>query len=241
LPPAQSDWRVDLYLAGWIPVEFRGDFTIDSVKSKISIDLDTMLDDLEAVFESGIEITNDEWSVLAWGLYVELETDIKTETFFGQFETDLDCKMAIADAVVARRIGTWPLVASETGTWSLDFLGGIRYWSIDIEVKERGFFGIDPSGEQKDDWVDPVVGWRLMFDFSEKFNASLRADIGGFGIGSASDLTWSVTGVGRFNFTPNVGLLVGYRYLDLDWSSGGGSTEYDFCLHGPIVGLSIIF
>ena len=63
----------------------------------------------------------------------------------------------------------------------------------------------------------------------------------GFRIGSAADLTWSVTAVGRFRFTPNVGLIAGYRYLDQDWSSGGGSTEYDFYIHGPIVGLSIKF
>ena len=239
--PAESDWRIDLYLAGWVPLELRGDLTIDSKTSRVNVDLDTILDDLEAIFESGVEITNDEWSFLVWGLYVELETDIKTETFFGQFDTDLDFKMGIVDAVVARRIGKWPLVASETGTWSLDFMGGIRYWSIDIEVKEKGFIGIDPSGSEKDDWVDPLVGWRILFDFSEKFDASLRADIGGFRIGSAADLTWSVTAVGRFRFTPNVGLIAGYRYLDQDWSSGGGSTEYDFYIHGPIVGLSIVF
>ncbi|MHC4081533.1 MAG: outer membrane protein [Planctomycetota bacterium] len=240
-PPPQSDWRLDLYLAGWIPLEFRGDFTIDSKTSRVNLDLDTILDDLEAIFESGVEITNDEWSVVIWGLYVELETDVKTETFFGEFDTDLDAKLGIVDAVVARRIGEWPLVASETGTWSLDVLGGFRYWSVDIEVKEKGFFGIDPSGSEKDDWVDPLVGWRILFDISEKFDASLRADIGGFRIGSAADLTWSVTAVGRFRFTPNVGLIAGYRYLDQDWSSGGGSTEYDFYIHGPIVGLSIKF
>jgi hypothetical protein len=225
-------------------VKAKGVFTIDGVASIVDLDLDTILDDLDGIFEGGFEYTNEQWAFVLWGFWVELETDIKTESMIGEFDTNIDLKLAILDAAVARRLGQWPLGGSETADWAFDLLGGLRYWSIDIEVTEETPSGFDLSGSRKDDWVDPFVGGRFLFDFSEKLNASFRADIGGFGIGSASDLTWSFTAVGEWRLGRNTALLAGYRYLNVDsWNTGSGDTEtdYDFYLHGPIVGLTIIF
>jgi hypothetical protein len=91
--------------------------------------------------------------------------------------------------------------------------------------------------------VDPIVGGRIYFDFSDKLKASLRGDVGGFGIGTASELTWMVSAIGEYKFNPNVGLVFGYRYLDLDWSQGSGTglVAFDLTIHGPIIGIDIAF
>ena len=49
--------------------------------------------------------------------------------------------------------------------------------------------------------------------------------------------------MGDLRLSSNLSLLFGYRYLDVDWSKGSGSsrTEYDIYVHGPIVGLRIAF
>jgi opacity protein-like surface antigen len=65
----------------------------------------------------------------------------------------------------------------------------------------------------------------------------------GFGIGSASDLTWQILGGMDYKFTKNIILNMGYRYVDLDYSHGSGADEFGIHLkaQGPIMGLTIIF
>ena len=88
-----------------------------------------------------------------------------------------------------------------------------------------------------------IIGGRFVFNFSEKFNASFRGEVGGFGIGSGSTLTWNITAMAEYKLAPNVGLAAGFRYRDLDWSKGSGldKLEYDLDIYGPIIGVSIHF
>ena len=40
-----------------------------------------------------------------------------------------------------------------------------------------------------------------------------------------------------------MGVIAGYRYLDVDWEQGSGSSRigYDWAIHGPILGVNIHF
>ena len=103
--------------------------------------------------------------------------------------------------------------------------------------------GFDPGISEQHSWVDFIIGARLVFNISDKFIASLRGDVGGFGLGSSSNLTWNVTVLGEYRIFPNVGLVAGYRYLAVDWEQGSGPSRigYDWTIHGPILGVSIEF
>jgi opacity protein-like surface antigen len=236
-----SEWRFDLFAAAWVPVKVKGDFTLAGTKTVVNLDLDDILDALDGIFEGGFNFTNDEWSILFFGLWVKLGADATTRSLLGEIDTNLDFELAILDVAVGRRLGNWSLGDSDTATWGVDLLGGLRYWSLDTEVTVRGSVGIlDVNAEESDNWVDPFVGARLLFHFSDKVSLALRADIGGFSIGSAADLSWQLAALGKFKLSDNVDLLAGYRYVDVDWDRGS-STEYDFYLHGPIIGVSIVF
>ena len=62
--PEPSDWRFDLYTAGWLPLKLKGSVTMRGTATNIDVDLDTLLDDLEWVVEGGFQFTNDEWSIV---------------------------------------------------------------------------------------------------------------------------------------------------------------------------------
>ena len=241
--PEPPDWRFEPYVAGWLPLKLKGDVTMRGTVTNVNVDLDTLISDLDWVIEGGFQLTNDQWSIVTFGFWGKLETESKTSGPLGERDTTLSLEEALLDVALLYRIGEWPLGNSETATWGFDLGPGLRYWHVDVEVDTKGALGIDPDLSRVDDWVDPLVNGRLNFHFSEKFEGWVRADVGGFGIGSASDLTYSFSAMGAFKLSPNVSLLAGYRYMNLDWSSGSGADKaaYDYYFHGPIFGLSITF
>jgi predicted porin len=71
----------------------------------------------------------------------------------------------------------------------------------------------------------------------------VKADVGGFGIGSASDLTWNIYSALDYKFGKRTSFDIGYRIYDIDYSKGSGSNEFglDAQIHGPILGLTYRF
>lgn len=99
----------------------------------------------------------------------------------------------------------------ENGT--LNFLAGIRWWDIDIELQSNGTALV----ENKPDWVDPVIGARWTPAISDKWKFILRGDIGGFGVGS--DFTWNLQGGFAWEPTDSLSLVFQYRALSVDYTT----------------------
>ena len=79
-----------------------------------------------------------------------------------------------------------------------------------------------------------------MWPFAEKWTLAVRGDMGGFGIGSASDLTWSITTGLDFKLSEKWSIDIAYRYFDMDYSKGSGSNEFGFdgSMDGVMIGLT---
>ena len=238
-----DDWQFKFLAHGWLPLRIKGDVTTGSNITSLDITLSDILDDLKMVAEGGFELSNDEWSFLVWGVYFNIASDVNTRVGPANFDTAIGFEATIVDMALAYRVGDWALGDSKTANFSLDLLAGIMVWDIEIDIHERGPLGFDPMVREVDAWVDGIIGGRFVFDLSEKFSAEFRGDVGGFGIGSGSDLTWNITLMGEYKLSPTMSLAFGYRYLDVDWSKGSGSSklEYDLAIHGPIMGVTIEF
>jgi hypothetical protein len=239
-----SDWRFIAQLHWWLPLKIKGPVVVGATRTDVDVDLRDLLNDLKFIIEGGFEVTNDQWSFLVWGLYMNIGTDAATTVpFVGTFDTTLGFKATIVDMAVAYRVGDWPLGKGKSATMALDLLVGLMVWDTDLEVSERFPGGFDPGIKEEHSWVDLMIGGRMLFDISDKFNVSLRGEVGGFGIGSSSSLAWNVTVLAEYKFHPNMGLVAGYRYLDVDWEQGSGLSRigYDWIIHGPILGVSIHF
>jgi hypothetical protein len=91
-------------------------------------------------------------------------------------------------------------------------------------------------------WFDPIVGFQLRTpDTGGRWHAQVYTEIGGFGVGST--FSWQVFPTIGVRLTERASLEVGYRWLDLDYSTGEGTTlfEYDVLTQGPIMGFAFRF
>jgi opacity protein-like surface antigen len=103
------------------------------------------------------------------------------------------------------------------------------------------------SGQQKigdsRDWVEPLIGARFVWELNEKISLLFRGDVGGFGIGSASDLTYNLIPGCSYRLTENTTFDLSYQYFNMDYSNGSGRDELaiDVEAYGPSFGMTILF
>lgn len=91
----------------------------------------------------------------------------------------------------------------------------------EIERALRNSIPSELSGTK--DWVDPFIGVRGYYNFTNDFYAVAKADIGGFGI--SSDLTWQVYAALGYRLSKSTTLELGYKYMAVDYTSGGFTND----------------
>lgn len=110
----------------------------------------------------------------------------------------------------------------------------------------RAKIEVNRVGEAEDtvDWLDPIVGARVLFDLSPRWDLALAADYGGFGVGS--DWAWNAQAFLGYHLKlggHDAVLRVGYRALSQDYSTGSGDGRFvwDITQQGPVLGLAVRF
>jgi len=99
--------------------------------------------------------------------------------------------------------------------------------------------GVDVS--QSETWVDPIVGLILRTPTDRRVLLRVYTEIGGFGAGSS--FTWQVFPTVGISLADWASLELGYRWLDIDYSTGEGREmfKYDVLTQGPVAGLAFRF
>lgn len=167
----------------------------------------------------------------------------------------LTYRMFIAEMGGVYELCRWP--GSDQSFTALDGLVGFRYWNMSIDatfdaqlnvnVPPLGFdrtFGLALAREDGIQWVDPLVGLRLRHQFTPNQSMFVRADIGGFGLGSS--VTWQAVAAYSYawQFTGyEVAAVAGFRALGVNYSTPGGANGFDLneTMYGPIIGVSFRF
>jgi hypothetical protein len=91
-------------------------------------------------------------------------------------------------------------------------------------------------------WFDPIVGVQLHTpDTGKRWHTQVYTEIGGFGV--ASTFTWQIFPTFGVDLAKWASLEFGYRWLDIDYSSGENLTlfKYDVLTQGPLMGLAFRF
>jgi len=154
------------------------------------------------------------FSVLADGLYLSLADDE------GSLRTDTDVWMLEFG-------GGLPL----GGDPAWEAIAGLRYVDLEFGSEVAG----NPSASAEQDWIDPWVGARGTVPFGERWALGLRADVGGFGVGT--QLSWQALAAIHAYLGKGVRLDVGYRAISLDFDDG--DLEYDALIRGPLIALAL--
>ncbi len=98
------------------------------------------------------------------------------------------------------------------------------------------------SADETKTWFDPIVGLQLHTpDTGKRWHAQVYTEIGGFGVGST--FTWQIFPTFRVNLAKWASLEFGYRWLDIDYSTGHNLTafKWDVLTQGPVMGFAFKF
>jgi hypothetical protein len=146
--------------------------------------------------------------------------------------TSADAKMG--ELIFTPKIG-YQLIHREM--FEVDALTGFRYWHLsqDVQFNPSGL-GLNFSASQN--WVDPLVGGRIVTALSPKMNVTIAGDVGGWNVGSQLD--YQIAGILGYKIKPSWTLLAGYRYLDVNFRGGQGAV-FDVAMSGILFGVSINF
>jgi hypothetical protein len=118
--------------------------------------------------------------------------------------------------------------------FKIDALAGFRYWHFGQNLKlVPSNLNLNFSASQN--WVDPVVGGRVQLALTPKIGVNILGDVGGWGTGSQLD--YQVAGTLAYKIKPKWTLQAGYRYLYVDYRSGGSIVNT--VTSGALLGVTI--
>ena len=129
-------------------------------------------------------------------------------------------------------------------TDAIALIAGARYTDIDARihsVRTGPGVGSDRSADTSQSWVDPVIGLLGKWPLTEHLEWDLRADIGGFEVGSK--LAWQAMASLRWKVRPNMDVVGSYRYMEVNYENDDpiGLMEYKVVNSGLGIGLTFRF
>lgn len=229
-----DEWEFELTPYFQFPaVDYRA--TVAGQSKDLDLSFGDLMDDFDVLAISGhFEGYKGNWGFIFNSAYASIQGDFEIGPFL---DLDVDIVDFPTELALGYRFDPYPLQEGRDYP-NLVFTAktGLRYHYL------RQRIDIDPGPKlgQSEDWVEPVVGGRVRLHTSEKLWFSLMTDFGGFGIGSASDITVNVLGAFGYEFTKNFGIRVGYLYNYIDYSKGSGIKEFALKgdMQGPLVGFT---
>ena len=199
-----------------------GEMTLGRVESSVEANPGDVFEILQWGFMLYAEAHEELWGVSIDALYMDLSQDGE------DLPSQLDAYQGSVEVTSYRRLAPWgeALVGGR-----LNFLGG----SVQLGTPVNRENSIDKV------FFDPFVGGRFTWPDTEKWHFSLRADIGGFGVGS--DLAWQIYPVVAYRLSDLVCLTAAYRVVSTDYSddSDGVLFVYDVITFGPELGVAFLF
>jgi hypothetical protein len=226
---AKSDqWKSFFSIYGWLPA-LTGDIKIKGVESNLdSSHSDAFSNSGFFFFMAHYEGFKGQWGIMLDGMYAGLEMEKEHPGGAVPGRRQVKLTQALIELAVPYRL-TWnPVVA--------DVFFGVRYNNIYGEIAI-------PSRALKRDntlaFLDPIVGGRVFFPLAKNWVLGLRGDIGGFGIGNASDLALNGNVFVNWQINELLSLQGGYRALYMKYNEG--ENEWNGTEHGPWFGIGFSF
>jgi hypothetical protein len=216
-----------------------GDVTALGIQEPVDLSIGDILEDSDFGAMAHFEARNGKWGFFLDPAYVSFSGEVQA----GPFLANVDTEIGFAGFGVMYRLSERSLNAEGNRRFLFDIMGGGRYFYLTGEANVTGPLGIDTDIDRNEDWVDPIVGGRIQIDINEKLAFKARGDVGGFGVGSASDFAWNVLAGFGYKLSDRATLWLGYQILDVDYDDGSGPDlfVYDINIRGPVAGVEIRF
>lgn len=226
-PAAADAWEFRFGLPGWLS-SIKGDAGVLGIVKPVDLPLDDLIPAIDMVAVFSFEARKGPWGILTSGIYMDLSDAAAPSNPLVE-DVKIELKQLMLDAALS-----YAVVDKAGG--SLELLAGVRYNYIHagmtITGRNNTFSGSDSKA-----WIDPYLGVLGRAKLTQSISLVGRGDIGGFDVGSA--LTWQLYGGVEFQLSRSCHLGVGYRYLSVDYTSGGFT--YDMATRGPQIELGFTF
>ncbi|MFZ1641045.1 MAG: hypothetical protein WAV07_06320 [Candidatus Contendobacter sp.] len=224
-----SGWSFALSPYAWTP-----GFTssVETAWGTVEVDksIGDVLSDLDLAFMGAFEARNGRWSLIADLVYADLSQSRPTPlgVLFSRAEIETEAKLLSGYA--GYRV-------FEGGQVAVDLMAGFRVNSIDLDISLAPGLLAGQRFGMSETWVDPLIGGRARFDITDRWFATVFADVGGFRVGS--DLTWQIFGSLGYQFNERWSVQGGWRYFAIEKTINGRDVEID--LNGPLLGFTVRF
>jgi hypothetical protein len=241
-------WQFSIIPYLWL-MGINGKTTIKGRTADLNVSFGDIWDNLDFAAEVHLEAWRGRYGFFIDTSYakIALKKDVDLR-FDNTLNTKFITKFFLGEIGGFYRVGTWPVgggYEKKTNTsFTFDVIGGGRYWYLKNTLKLNGPLGIlPPEISDSQNWFDFFVGGRAKLAIN-KFFINVRSDLGGFGLGFSSDISWNIAGyIGYelpwYRITP----IIGYRALYDKYKNGSGDNRFvwDAWISGPQVGVEFKF
>ena len=214
--PSSPKHRVTLYFLG---AGLTGQVGMAGWSTDIDLSLSEILENLDFGFMGAYRFHQDSWSVGTDVIYLGLGSKNERP---GTAQTELTIDQWMVELSGGYRVRPF-----------LTLIGGGHYNSLSNRVTSTA---TSREINATENWIDPFLGGWLTFTPGSGWVVHLRADAGGFGLGS--DFAWQVMPALEWTAVERVSVLLAYRVIGIDYENEDNGFEYDVVISGPALGLS---
>ncbi|MEB2344291.1 MAG: hypothetical protein OZ948_06080 [Deltaproteobacteria bacterium] len=229
-PPPEREWDLGIGGYGWLTaaemeVEGTHRFTGERSTRNFHKDLGDAFEDADGGFGGYIDGRYQRFVGLVDGSWVQ--SDYNSNGW--QTSTIVDAKLGYRVLDVVRPFSR--STGLDAPRLHVDLMAGARFHESNANADDH-----DLRYDQSRNWFSPLVGLRWRVELVPNLTLGATADIGGFDIGDASHLTWSVNPRLDYRAWEHVDFFVGWKRLSDDHD---GEREVD--LNGPQAGIGYRF
>ncbi len=224
---ADDEWHFQFGLPLWMP-SLSGDVSTPLFPD-IPVDLpfSEVLDNLHFAIMAHAEARKGQMGFAADLLYVNVDASIPTDRRPPSLQA---VKIGMKQTFV-EGFGFYRVIQQESeqnGAFA-DLIVGARYYWTETSLDNRS---------DSFSWVDLMLGARGHIPLGTHFGFDLRGDMAFLG----SSFTYNLLGDAAWRFSPHWAVSLGYRYMNIDKSSGDlGARLWNVSYHGPMLGVSFDF
>lgn len=233
---AQSgdEWEITNTVYGWFPgITTTVETPIGEVQAEQSFG--DVLETLDLAFLGALEARKGRLSLVGDFQYFDITADEDTSAPAGAMIDGVEIESQI---LIFSGYATYAVVDSPTTR--LDLGAGARFINADVETTVLRPEEVGNTSFTNDaGWVDALVAAKLMQQLGKDWTGTLYGDVGGFGIGSSSDITFQASASVGYQIDDTFTVVTGYRFLRIEREIDNAEITVDTA--GPFLGAKIKF
>jgi len=228
----ETPWTFAITPYVWA-INMQGETQIGNQMSVVNQPFSKILQELDWGGMLWLEAKKDRWGAFINTVYAELNNSGNE----GPYTTNIQNKLGLFSGGMSYTAYRY---IQDESTLSIDPYVGFRYTlnNATITIPVLNYNLVNDNT-----WTDPIIGTRLEYDFNQRWQAILAADIGGTNFNT--DKSYNINGF--VGYTPqsikNVTFYAGYRLLYQRYEDGSGPNFFlwSMKMFGPSLGVTFKF